>query len=69
MFARSILQRSIGVAKTVNVKASTSSIPVRYFSALPTKITNDYGSTDGKKVFSCFLGYKEWRMEELFLSL
>lgn len=46
MFARSILQRSIGVAKAVNAKAS-SSIPSRYFSALPTKITTDYGSTDG----------------------
>ena len=51
MFARSILQRSIGgVTKAVNVKAS-SSIPVRYFSALPTKITTDYGSTDGKFLF------------------
>ena len=44
MFARTILQRSIGAAKAVNVKASS----LRHFSALPTKITTDYGSIDGK---------------------
>jgi len=46
MFTRSILQRSIGITKNINVKNSLS-IPVKYFSALPTKITTDYGSTDG----------------------